>query len=302
MRLPIIIAVLAVAHTSQAADKIKVLIIDGQNNHKWAITSPIMKSQLEATGIFAVDVSTSPEKKNPKATPEDQAKVKAQWDSWKPDFASHEVVISNYNGERWPSHVEKSFLSFVSNGGGFVCVHAANNSFSDWPEYNAMIGVGGWGGRNEKDGPKLYVIDGKLMRDTSPGPGGNHGKQHEFQITIQNPNHPITKGLPPVWMHSQDELYNSLRGPAENLDVLATAVSETTNKAEPMLMALSYGKGRIFHTALGHADYSMACKGFQETLERGTEWAATGKVERTAALAPDFPTADKASPSAAPVK
>jgi hypothetical protein len=81
MRLPIIIAVLAVALTSQAADKIKVLIIDGQNNHKWAITSPIMKSQLEATGIFTVDVSTSPEKKNPKATPEDQANLKAQWDS-----------------------------------------------------------------------------------------------------------------------------------------------------------------------------------------------------------------------------
>jgi type 1 glutamine amidotransferase len=69
-----------------------------------------------------------------------------------------------------------------------------------------------------------------------------------------------------------------------------------------MLMALSYGQGRVVHTALGHADYSMACKGFQETLERGTEWAATGKVERTAALAPDFPTADKASPSAVPVK
>ena len=72
-----------------------------------------------------------------------------------------------------------------------------------------------------------------------------------------------------------------------------------TNDAEPMLMVINHGKGRVVHNALGHADYSMACKGFQETLERGVEWAATGKVERTAALAADFPTADKASPSAA---
>jgi type 1 glutamine amidotransferase len=99
-------------------------------------------------------------------------------------------------------------------------------------------------------------------------------------------------------MHSKDELYNSLRGPAENLEVLASAVSEKTNNAEPMMIVLNYGKGRVFHTPMGHADYSMACKGFQEVLERGTEWAATGKVERTATIAPDFPTADKASPEA----
>jgi uncharacterized protein len=286
------------ALSAHAADKIKVLIIDGQNNHKWDTTTPVMKASLEASGVFAVDVSTSPPDKK-KAKPEQVATLPDQWKAWRPKFSDYAAVISNYNGERWPSEVEKAFQDYVSSGGGFICVHAANNSFPDWPEYNAMIGVGGWGGRNEKNGPKLYVVDGKLMRDTSPGRGGNHGKQHEFQITIQNSEHPITKGLPKVWMHSQDELYNSLRGPAENLEVLATAVSETTNNAEPMLMALSYGKGRVFHTALGHADYSMACKGFQETLERGIEWAATGKVERTASLAPDFPTADNASPPAA---
>jgi uncharacterized protein len=254
-----------------------------------------MKQQLEATGTFAVTVSTSPPKKDPKADPSAQATVKAAWESWKPDFAAHHVVLSNYNGERWPAAVEQAFEAYVKNGGGFTCVHAANNAFSDWPAYNAMIGVGGWGGRNEKSGPKLYVVDGKLMRDTSPGPGGNHGPQHEFAVTVQQPEHPIMKGLPIVWMHAKDELYNRLRGPAEGIEVLATAISETTNNAEPMLMALSYGTGRVFHTALGHADYSMACKGFQETLERGLEWAATGKVQRTAALPADFPSAEKVS-------
>ncbi len=287
---------LVLALPALAADPIKVLIIDGQNNHKWAETTPVMKHALETSGIFTVTVSTAPAKADPKTTDEVKATLKAQWDSWKPEFSAHDVVLSNYNGERWPAGVEKAFVSHVTKGGGFVCVHAANNSFSDWPEYNAMIGVGGWGGRTEKSGPKLYVVNGKLMRDTSPGKGGNHGPQHEFAITIHNTEHPITKGMPPVWMHSKDELYDSLRGPAENLEVLASAVAATTGKSEPMMLVLSYGKGRIFHTPMGHANYSMTCKGFQETLERGTEWAATGKVERTASLPADFPTADKVSP------
>ena len=274
------------------------MIVDGQNNHKWDITTPVMKDSLEASGHFVVTVSTSPPEAK-KAKPEELQTLGVRWRAWKPDFAAFDVVISNYNGEMWPEEVKASFEKFVGEGGGFVCVHAADNAFTDWLEYNRMIGVGGWGGRTEKNGPRLYVVDGKLMRDTSPGKGGAHGPQHEYQVTTVDAAHPIMKDLPAVWMHSKDELYNSLRGPAENLKVLATAISEQTQQAEPMMMVIDYKKGRVVHNAMGHADYSMQCRGFQELLERSVEWAATGKVERTAALSPDFPTAEKASPPAA---
>jgi uncharacterized protein len=267
-----------------AADRIKVLVIDGQNNHNWKQTTPVLVNALETAGCFAVAVSTSPEKKAPKEA----------WDAWHPKFSDYAVVVSNYNGEDWPAALEKEFEAYVKGGGGFVSVHAADNSFGKWQAYNEMIGVGGWGGRNEKSGPWLYVKDGKAFKDESPGNGGTHGKQHEFLVEIRNPDHPITKGLPAKWMHAQDELYSKLRGPAE-IEILSTSHSDTTDKDEPNLMVRSYGKGRVVHTTLGHADYSMLERGFYLILQRSTEWAATGEVKHNAAVPKDFPT-DKVVP------
>ena len=159
--------------------------------------------------------------------------------------------------------------------------------------------LGGWGDRNEKDGPYIYYNDqGELIRDDSPGKGGSHGPQREFVIDIRDESHPVTEGMPSSWLHAKDELYDRLRGPAENMTVLATAYAGVEDKGsgrhEPVLMAINYGEGRIFHTTLGHADYSMECVGFIVSLQRGTEWAATGEVTQTA-IPEDFPSDSKPS-------
>lgn len=279
----VLIALLSLG-TARAAAPLKALILDGQNNHDWKSSTPHLKQVIEATGLFAVDVATAPGKGG-------------DMGAFRPKFADYQVVVSNYNGERWTKETEEDLVDFVRQGGGFVPVHAANNAFPDWKGYNEMIGVGGWGGRSEKSGPWLHW-EGKLVRDLSPGPGGSHGKQHAFLMETRAPEHPVMKGLPTRWMHAKDELYDRLRGPAENVTVLATAYSDPatngTGKNEALLFAIHFGHGRVFHTALGHNNgpdlTSQKCAGFITTLQRGVEWAATGKV--TQKVPADFPGED----------
>jgi type 1 glutamine amidotransferase len=317
------VAALVVAGTlaggATAAEKMRALIVDGQNNHEvWPKSTIMMKHYLEGTGLFEVEVARTrflwkAEReaaflplaglgsafellKEPKPDP-----------AFKPDFKKYALVVSNFGWKAadWPEETRRDFERYMAEGGGLAVVHAADNSWPTWPEFNRMIGLGGWGDRSEKDGPYVYFDKGgQLVRDVAPGKAGKHGPQNEFVVTIRDREHPITKGLPDFWMHAKDECYSMLRGPAENMTVLATACDSPELKAagrnEPMLMTIQYHKGRVFHTTLGHDAYSFECVGFITTFLRGAEWAATGKV--TLPVPKDFPGADKPSARAFPVR
>lgn len=299
---------------SQSSKKsIKTLIVDGQNNHEhWPKITYMLKAEMEKTGLFSVDVARSAYTWKGEqfladytiaGTEGTEALEKPKADpDYAPKFSKYDLIVCNFgwNAAPWPEKTKEEFEKFIKKGGGLVVFHAADNSFPEWEAYNQMIGLGGWGGdRNEKDGPYVYYNDeGKLIRDNSPGHAGSHGPQHEYQIQVRNFDHPITKGMPEKWLHAKDELYDHLRGPAENMEVLATAYSSEefkgTARHEPALMVLNYGKGRIFHNIMGHADYSVESVGFMVSMLRGgSEWAATGKV--TQEIPDNFPTAEKSS-------
>lgn len=218
--------------------------------------------------------------------------------SYQPEFSNYDVVVINegFGANEWPEATQKAFEKYMAEGGGMVSFHAANNAWPNWKEYNKMTGLGGWGGRNEKSGPYLYINDaGEVVRDDSPGMGGSHGPQHEYGIKVREPEHPIMKGLPPVFKHGPDELYDRLRGPAENITILASAYSSKdqngTGRHEPVFMVIDYRKGRVFHTVLGHAVQHLKEGSFITTFQRGTEWAATGNV--TIPVPEHFPDQEK---------
>lgn len=275
---------------ANAQEPVPGVIITGQNNHNWPVSHQAIKTTLESSRLFSLDVAISPSQGEDMTT-------------FSVDFSKYKLVVLDYNGDRWSSAMNTAFMDYVRNGGGVVVYHAADNAFADWKEYNEMIALGGWDGRDEASGPYFYWKDGALCEDNSPGVGGSHGFRHEYVLECRTASHPIIKGLPVRWKHASDELYDRMRGPGGIKDLLYTAFSSPEQKGsgreEPLIFTVEHGKGRIFHIMIGHCGDSlednpaMQCAGFQTLLLRGAEWCATGKVSQP--VPKDFPTADKIS-------
>ena len=292
--LPFLFLLLPLGATAAEKPVHRIMLLTGQSSqhHNWALSSRLVKQFLEQTGLFAVEVVTSPPRGG------EMAGFRPAWDK----FAA---IVIDYEGDDWPDATRQSLAAYVRNGGGLVLIHATDNAFPRWSEFLEMSGIGGWGGRDETWGPKVRWRDGRMVLDPSPG-NATHPPKHDFQVVVRAPDHPIMRGLPPKWMHAHDEIYSQLRGPAKNLEVLATAWADpakgpgATGEHEPVLMTIRYGRGRVFHTTLGHVGpkdrepvRSVNSAGFIVTVQRGTEWAATGGV--TQPVPRDFPTENQVS-------
>lgn len=262
-------------------EPIKVLIVDGMSNHDWEQTTRIVRAIYALGGFFSVDVTTAP-----------RVAAASAWEAWKPDFSRYEVVLMNYNSGdapgslNWPADKRALLEGFVRGGGGLYILHAANNSFPDWPEYNKMIGTG-W--RTSGFGSAIKVENDLRLTLIPPGtgPGTGHGNRSDAPIRILK-RHPINKGYPDAYLASTLEIYQYARGPAADCQVLSYAYDGPASGGSklnwPIEILIGYGKGQVYNATPGHvwAGDSMPDAvrdvSFQTTLLRATEWLARKEI------------------------
>jgi len=166
-----------------------------------------------------------------------------------PALNDYDVVVLHFMDWKRPAPgagARKTPPAFVQGGKGLFVLHFACGAFDDWPEYGNLTG---------------RVWDKK----------NTHDPRGPFEVKIVNPDHPVTKGM--ASFQADDELYFCLVG-ERPIDVLATARSKVRKKDYPMAFALSYGKGRVFNTPLGHDVKAIEMPGVAELIRRGCAWAA----------------------------
>lgn len=259
------------------------MIVAGQNNHDWKRSTPYLHHMIDSHPGISATVHNAPSNNDPNA-----------WQKWNPNFTAYDVVVLNYNGQMWPGYLQERFDRYIRSGGTAMLIHAANNSFTGWAEYEQMVGLL-WRGRDY--GSSIYLKDdgGQVLVAAGQGRNMGHGGVFDWVMTTRDPSHPIAKGMPQNWMHARDELYHGQRGPAKNIHVLFSAFSDPkqggTGKHEPIVWWVPHGQGKVLTNVMGHVGdiQCLQCVGFQTITRRACRWLAGKSIE--SAVPDSFPTA-----------
>lgn len=163
---------------------------------------------------------------------------------------SYDAVLLHFMNWEVPAPGEaarQNLRSFVEAGGGLALVHFACGAWQDWSEFKNLAGRA-WD-------PKLRA----------------HDPRGKFTVRMTSQDHPVTRGM--TDFETDDELYTCLAGDRP-IQVLAVAKSKEDNVDYPMAFVLQYGKGRVFHSPLGHDPKAFAPPAVGALFRRGTAWAA----------------------------
>lgn len=233
------------AASAAPAPKIKVLLVTGDDvgAHPWREVSQAQRDILVSAGKFDVKVS------------EDAGILESAASLKRYDVVFlHYYNATTYNEKTGllSDTAKENLLNHVKGGKGFVVSHLSSASFKEWTEFQKLCG--------------RYWVMGK----------SGHGPRGKFAVKIAKSDHPITQGLQDF--EADDELYAKLLGDTP-VNVLVTADSEWSKQTEPLAFTVEYGQGRVFHETFGHDGKALANDSVRKLIARGTEWAATGKVE-----------------------
>jgi type 1 glutamine amidotransferase len=223
----------------------KVLLLTGgqRQHHGYRDQAFYLSGILEDTGRFEVTIV------------EDAAILET------PAMAKYDLIIVNADRRdpefKFTRSQQEALLAWVKAGHGYVSIHGADNAAPDWiPEWREMLG-----------GVFSHVglPDSKTRKGT-------------FLIKIADTKDPITQGVSDFEL--KDELYYKLQMKTE-IEPLAT--TEYEGSTWPVAWTRTYGKGRVFHTPLGHRDFGpgkddpLHNPSLQKLVVQGIGWVAQGK-------------------------
>lgn len=167
-----------------------------------------------------------------------------------PQLRDYDVVVLHFMDWETPDpgpNARENLRDVVAGGTGLFIVHFACGAFQDWPGFQDLAG---------------RVWDPKLRGHDPRGP---------FEVEITDAEHPITRGMEAF--ETDDELYTCLTGDRP-IKILATARSKVDGKDYPMAFVLTYGKGKVFHSVLGHDVKAICNPNVAELFRRGCAWVA----------------------------
>jgi len=222
-----IIAAAGVLGAANANKKIKVMFLRGGGIHDWRNCTPILASVLEKTNDFEITFTEN-------------------LDDLKERTKQFDIIIQYTTGMQLTKEQEKGLCDFVQNGGGYVGIHSASDSFKNADRYWEMLG-------------------GRFA-----GHGGG-----KFTVYIYDHDHPITRGMRDFEI--QDETYS--HNYHRNAQMRSLTRMNRGNERQSMSWVSSYGKGRVFYTGNGHGREAWTNPHFQRLVVRAAYWAAVRKVK-----------------------
>jgi len=206
--------------------KIKVMFLRG-GGHDWQNCPPIMKAVLENTNYFEVTFTEN-------------------LDDLRERIKQFDIIMQYTTGMKPTKEQEDGLCDFIQNGGGYVGIHSATDSFKNCDRYWEMVG----------------------------GRFAGHGSG-KFTVYIYDHEHPITKGMEDFEIQDETYAHNYHR----NAQMRSLTRMNRGNERQSMAWVSSYGKGRVFYTSNGHDRRAWENPHFQRLVVRGAYWAAGRKVK-----------------------
>jgi type 1 glutamine amidotransferase len=221
-----------------------VLLLTGgqREHHGYREQALYLSSLLEDTGRYRVTLC------------EDGAILET------PAMNRYQILVVNADRRdpefKFTKEQQHALLSYVKGGHGYVSIHGADNAPPDWlPEWKEMLG-----------GVYSHVgkPDGKAIMGT-------------YTIHIADKSGPVTQGLDDFVI--KDELYSNMQ---MKDDVKPLATIDYQGVTWPVAWTYEYGKGKVFHTSLGHkgwkpgSDDPLKNPNLSKLIIQGVDWVTKG--------------------------